>query len=460
MRKTTRQQPSGLGIASTSSTLERLAIIHMPINSIIPNPSNPRKHSRQQLHAIARSIEKFGFATPIGVDRENKIIFGHGRLEAARLCGHKDVPVVRLRHLTEEQAKTLMLADNKLTEGSRWDERQLAVVLKDLTIELNFEIEIPGFEPPEIDQLLRILDPPDESMEAADEFEVAEGQPISRLGDLWSLGRHRLFCGNALESTCYDALLTGEEAAAIFTDPPYNVPVNGHVTGKGRRKHREFAMAAGEMTREAFTRFLRDALRMAVSHSAEDATLFACMDWRHVVEIANAIREIGCEVLNLCVWVKTNGGMGSLYRSQHELVFVFGRDGAARLNNVQLGKFGRNRTNVWNYPGMNSFPRRGGTRGLDYHPTVKPIAMVADAILDVTQRGGIVLDPFCGSGTTILAAEKTGRRFYGMDLDPQYVDTTIERWRRMTGQTAVHACGKTFEEMRSERSTKTLECAS
>jgi DNA modification methylase len=184
------------------------------------------------------------------------------------------------------------------------------------------------------------------------------------------------------------------------------------------------------------------------------------MDWRHVVEIASAIREIDCEILNLCVWVKTNGGMGSLYRSQHELVFVFGRDGAARLNNVQLGKFGRNRTNVWNYPGMNSFPRRGGMRGLDYHPTVKPIAMVADAILDVTQRGGIVLDPFCGSGTTILAAEKTGRRGYGMDLDPQYVDTTIERWQRMTAQAAVHVCGKTFEEMRTERSTKILKCAS
>jgi ParB/RepB/Spo0J family partition protein len=460
MRKTTRQQPSGLGMATSPSALERLAIIHMPIDSIIPNPSNPRKHSPQQLRAIARSIEKFGFATPIGVDRENKIIFGHGRLEAARLCGHKDVPVVRLKHLTEEQAKALMLADNKLTEGSRWDERQLAVVLNDLKIELNFEIEVPGFEPPEIDRLLRTLDPPDELMEAADEFEVAEGQPISRLGDSWSLGRHRLFCGNALESTSYDALLTGEEAAAIFTDPPYNVPVNGHVTGKGRRKHREFAMAAGEMTREAFTRFLRDALRMAVSHSVENATLFACMDWRHVVEIAGAIREIGCQLLNLCVWVKTNGGMGSLYRSQHELVFAFCREGAARTNNVQLGKFGRNRTNVWNYPGMNSFPPRGRTRGLDYHPTVKPIAMVADAILDVTPRGGIVLDPFSGSGTTILAAEKTGRRGYGMDLDPRYVDTTIERWQRMTGQAAVHASGKTFEEIRAERSTKILECVS
>jgi ParB-like nuclease domain len=344
MRKMTRQQHP-IDATTSRTALNRLAIIHTPIDSIIPNPSNPRKHSRLQLRAIARSIEKFGFTSPIGIDRENKIIFGHGRLEAARLCGHKDVPVVHLDHLTEEQAKALMLADNKLNEGSSWDERQLAVVLKDLKIELNFEIEVPGFEPPEIDRLLRTLDPPDES-EAADEFEAAEGPTTSRLGDLWSLGRHRLFCGNALESTSYDALLAGEKAAAVFTDPPYNVPVKGHVTGKGRRKHREFAMAVGEMTSGAFTRFLRDALGMAVSHSAEDATLFACMDWRHVVEIASAIRDIGCQVVNLCVWVKTNGGMGSLYRSQHELVFVFCREGAARTNNVQLGKFGRNRTNV------------------------------------------------------------------------------------------------------------------
>jgi DNA modification methylase len=226
------------------------------------------------------------------------------------------------------------------------------------------------------------------------------------------------------------------------------------VSGKGAKKHREFPMAAGELTEDEFCRFLLNAFDLMVTHSVDGATLFACMDWRHQLEIASAIRALGCELLNLCVWVKTNGGMGSLYRSRHELVFVFGKRGGARVNNVQLGKHGRNRTNVWNYPGMNSFARRGRTRGLDLHPTVKPIAMVSDAMLDVTQRGDIVLDPFCGSGTTILAAERTGRRGYAIELDCGHVDTAIARWQRMTKQTAVHASGKTFEEMRIERRRK------
>ena len=265
------------------------------------------------------------------------------------------------------------------------------------------------------------------------------------------MGKHRLLCGNALDSCAYDALLAGEKAAAVFTDPPYNVRVKGHVSGKGARKHREFPMAAGELAEDAFCRFLLDAFDLMVCHSVDRATFFACMDWRHLLEIISAIRALGCELLNLCVWVKTNGGMGSLYRSRHELVFVFGKRDATHVNNVQLGKHGRNRTNVWNYPGMNSFARRGRTRGLDLHPTVKPIAMVSDAILDVTQRGDIILDPFCGSGTTILAAERTGRRGYAIELDPGHVDTAIGRWERMTKKTAVHANGKTFEEIRAER---------
>ena len=225
-----------------------------------------------------------------------------------------------------------------------------------------------------------------------------------------------------------------------------NNTAKGHVSGKGARKHREFPMAAGELTEDEFCGFLREAFELTASHVVDGATLFACMDWRHLLEILGAIRALGCDLLNLCVWVKTNGGMGSLYRSRHELVFVFGKGGATRVNNVQLGKHGRNRTNVWNYPGMNSFARRGRTRGLDLHPTVKPIAMVSDAILDVTQRGDIVLDPFCGSGTTILAAARTARRGYAIELDCGHVDTAIARWQRMTKQTAIHACGKTFEE--------------
>ena len=451
MNKALGRQPFNY-LRKTSHVVQRSVVAYLPIGSIVPEANNLRLHASAQIKAIARSIEAFGFNAPILVDKANRIVAGHGRLEAAKRLGLKEAPVIRLEHLSELQAKAYMLADNKLTDRSSWDERRVAIVLKELSdIALDFDIEATGFEPPEIDLRIQSLEPPDESTDAADEFEASEGPPVSRPDDLWTLGNHRLLCGSALDSHAYGALLAGEKAAAVFTDPPYNVRVKGHVRGKGARKHREFPMAAGELTEEQFHRFLLDAFGLMASHSLDGGTFFACMDWRHVLEIVSAIRALGCDLLNLCVWVKTNGGMGSLYRSRHELVFVFGKGSAKRVNNVQLGKHGRNRTNVWNYPGMNSFARRGRTRGLDLHPTVKPIAMVSDAILDVTQRGDIVLDPFCGSGTTLLAAERTGRRGYAIELDPAHVDTAIARWRRMTKRAAIHASGKTFEEVTADR---------
>jgi DNA modification methylase len=429
-------------------TTRRSVLEYVPLASILANPINPRKHSRRQIDGLAHSIESFGFNAPILVDSENRIVAGHARLEAARLFGLEEVPAIRLEHLSEQQAKAYMLADNKLTDRSGWDDAKVAIILKDLSeMALEFEIEATGFETAEIDLRIQSLDPSEDDADAADDFDGSAGPPISRLTDLWRLGPHSLLCGSSLDSHVYGVLLGGEKASAVFTDPPYNVPMKGHAGGKGRRKHREFPMASGEMTEETFRGFLKDALGLAAAHSADEAISFACMDWRHSFEIQGAIRGIGCEILNLCVWVKTNGGMGSLYRSQHEFVFVYGRAGVTHVNNVQLGKFGRNRTNVWNYPGMNSFTRRGRTRGLDMHPT----AMVSGAILDVTRLGDIILDPFCGSGTTILAAERTGRRAYAIELDPGYVDTAIQRWQRITGQSAVHANGKTFDEMRSER---------
>ena len=392
MNKALRRQPFNR-VRKTSHAALRSVVAYSPISSIVPEPNNPRLYTAAQINAIARSIGAFGFNAPILVDKANRVVAGHGRLEAAKRLNLAEAPVIRLEHLNEQQAKAYMLADNKLTDRSSWDDRKVAIVLKELSdIVLDFEIEATGFEPPEIDLQIQSLDAPDESRDSADEFETADGPPVSRSDDLWVLGNHRLLCGSALDSHAYGALLAGEKAAAIFTDPPYNVRVNGHVTGKGARKHREFPMAAGELTEGAFCRFLLDAFDLMVSHSVDGATLFACMDWRDLFEIVSAIRALGCELLKLCVWVKANGGMGALYRSRHELVFVFGKRGGARVNNVQLGRHGRNRTNVWNYPGMNSFARRGRTRGLDLHPTVKPIAMVSDAILDVTQRGDIVLD--------------------------------------------------------------------
>jgi DNA modification methylase len=416
-----------------------------------PDPRNPRKHNRAQIQAIARSIEAFGFNAPILINKKKQIIAGHGRFEAAKLSGCTQVPVLCLEHLTEAQARAYMLADNKLADRSSWDDAALAVHLKELSeLTLDFDIEAIGFELPEIDFRIQSLDVTEDA-DRADEFNGAVGPAVSRIGDLWLLGDHRLYCGSALDATAYDTLLETAKAAAVFTDPPYNVKVDGHVCGSGAIKHREFAMASGEMTEDEFTRFLNKTLEFAGSHAASGAIIYACMDWRHMGEMLAAGRAAGFDLLNLCVWVKSNGGMGSLYRSRHELVFVFRNGKEAHLNNVQLGRFGRNRTNVWNYAGANSFPRKGQGSALDLHPTVKPIAMVSDAILDSTKRNDIVLDPYCGSGTTLLAAERTGRRAYGIEIDPLYVDTAIERWERMTGQRARHASGRAFADIKAER---------
>lgn len=423
----------------------------VPIDQLVCDPYNPRVHDRAQIDAIARSIAAFGFNAPILTDKSGQIVAGHGRYEAAKKLRLSAVPVIRLEHLTAEQAKAYKLADNKLTDRSGWDDAKLAIQLKELsTLALGFQIEASGFEMPEIDLRIQSLEPPEEG--GSDDVVDPSGEAVvSVIGDCWNLDKHRLLCGSALDGAAYEALLGAERAAAIFTDPPYNVKVDGHITGKGQNKHREFPMASGEMSQEQFIAFLTEAFRLMTSYCTDFAVAYSCMDWRHMSEILEAIRIIGYEVLNLCVWSKTNAGMGSLYRSAHELVFVFGKIGAKHINNVQLGKFGRYRTNVWTYPGMNSFARRGRTQGLNYHPTVKPIAMAADAILDVTERGSIVLDPFCGSGTTILAAERTGRRGYGIELDPAYVDTAIRRWQKSTGKVAINSSGKTFDEVAAER---------
>jgi DNA modification methylase len=285
-------------------------------------------------------------------------------------------------------------------------------------------------------------------VDTADEFNAPVEPAVSRIGDLWLLDDHRLYCGSALDAAAYDTLFGTAKAAVVFTDPPYNVKIDGHVCGDGAIKHREFATASGEMTEDEFTHFLNATLELASSHTARGALIYACMDWRHMGEMLAAGHTAGCDLLNLCVWVKSNGGMGSLYRSRHELVFVFRNGKEAHLNNVQLGRFGRNRTNVWNYVGANSFVRRGQESALELHPSVKPLALVSDALLDSTKRSDIVLDPFCGSGTTILAAERTSRRGYGIEIDPIYVDTAIERWER---HPARHTCGQTFADIKAER---------
>jgi DNA modification methylase len=422
------------------------------LSDLHPLPYNARKHSPAQIRAIAKSIDAFGFNAPVLADGNGNILAGHGRVEAAKLLGMMQVPVVRLHHLTETQAKAYVLADNKLTDRSTWDDEALAVQLKELSeLVPIFDIEATGFEAPEIDFRIQSLEDA-ETIDRADDFWLANGPSVSAPGDLWHLDNHRIYCGNALDPSAYLHLLpAGEMATASFTDPPYNVKVDGHVSGKGNIRHREFPMATGEMSESEFSAFLESALTLIRQSTKPGALIYACMDWRHMSEMLRAAASSGCELLNLCVWVKSNGGMGSLYRSRHELIFVLKNGPEPHQNNVQLGRFGRNRTNVWNYTGSNAFARKGSSRSLEYHPTAKPVLMVADAIQDSTNRNDIVLDPFLGSGTTLLAAERTGRRCYGVELDPLYVDTAIERWQQLTGHKAHNQLGEGFAFIKSRK---------
>jgi DNA modification methylase len=432
-----------------------LNIVYRRIDELKPDPANPRRHAKKQVRQIAHSITEFGFNVPVLIDRENNVIGGHGRLLACRELGGSEVPTLCLDHLTPAQVRAFRIADNRLTEISTWDDRLLAEELKELSLlGLDFDIEVTGFEMGEIDlRIASLEEPPEPDDDPADEVpEVPAGPPLSKIGDLWVLGRHRVLCGSALEAAAFVDLMGETRAAMVFTDPPYNVPIDGHASGLGVVHHRPFPMASGEMDSAQFTTFLGDAFRNFAAFSDDGSIHFVCMDWRHAEELLAAGRGIYGEVKNLCVWVKDNAGMGSLYRSQHELVFVFKLGRREHRNNVQLGRFGRNRSNVWHYPGANSFARCGAEGNLSaLHPTVKPVAMVADAILDCSARGDTVLDGFLGSGTTPIAAERTGRRCCGLELDPRYVDTIIRRWQNLTGGKAVQATsGRSFDDLADE----------
>ena len=433
----------------------RISVTYRPIEELKPDPTNPRRHSKRQVRQIADSIRAFGLNVPILIDRDNNVIAGHGRLLACGELGITEVPTLCLDHLTPAQARAFLIADNRLTEVATWDDRLLAQQLKELSLlGLDFKIEVTGFEMGEIDLRIAALEKMSETdADPADMLpEVPAGPPLSKIGDAWVLGRHRVLCGDALDAAAFTMLLGEERAAMVFTDPPYNVPIEGHASGLGAIHHRPFAMASGEMDKAAFTAFLVRACRNLATFSAGGSLHYVCMDWRHLDELLTAGGEAYGELKNVCVWIKDNPGMGSLYRSQHELVFVFKQRGGSHRNNVQLGQFGRNRSNVWQYPGVNSFARSTAEGNLlALHPTVKPVAMVADAILDCTARGEIVLDAFLGSGTTVIAADRIGRRCYGLELDPGYVDTTIRRWQALTGGSARHAAsGRSFDDLAAE----------
>jgi len=423
----------------------------VPVAGLRPYAGNARRHSKKQISQIAESIRRFGFTNPVLVSDDGEILAGHGRVRAAQEIGLQTVPTMRLSHLSAVERRAYVLADNKLALNAGWDADLLATELQGL-IDLDFDVELTGFSLAEIDIVLDdAKERSTQDVAPEDDVPAVPAHPVTREGDIWILGRHRLLCGDARDARSLSLLLSGERVDLIFTDPPYNVAIDGNVCGLGRVRHREFAFAAGEMSQQEFTQFLRQTLGPAASVCRDGAIAFVCMDWRHMGELLEAGKEVFSEIKNLCVWNKTNGGMGTFYRSKHELIFVFKVGTGPHTNSFGLGDTGRYRTNVWDYAGISSI---GSNRSEDLamHPTVKPVALVADAIRDCSRRGEVVLDIFGGSGSTLIAAERTGRSARLVEYDPAYCDTIIARWERLMGRSAVHAASsRSFEDLSSQR---------
>jgi len=422
-----------------------------PLDSLRPPPRNARTHSKSQIRQISRSIREFGATNPIVADPTGEIIAGHGRWLAAQQIGLQSFPVMWVFGLTAHQKSALRLADNKIAENAGWNMEILAAELENLTA-VSFDATVTGFSAPEIDLIIEGAAHGSSDPRADVVVQIEGAAPaVSQPGDMWECGKHRILCGDACEAASYDVLLGGELAQMVFTDPPYNVRIAGHAGGLGAIQHREFAMASGEMSSDEYSAFLGRFLRLAAAHSANGSIHFVCMDWRHTPEILHAANAANLTWKNLCVWKKAAIGMGTFYRSQHELVFVLKNGDAPHINNFELGQHGRTRTNVWEYSAA-AAPDINRTEALAIHPTVKPAALVADAIKDCSTRGAVVLDPFGGSGTTLIAAEMTGRRARLVELDPYYVDSAVRRWERYSRTEAHHVTShRTFSQMTGDR---------
>jgi DNA modification methylase len=423
-------------------------IVMTPVGKLRPTNRNSRTHSKKQIQQIAESIQQFGWTSPIVVDESGTIIAGHGRFAASLDLRLKRVPTIVVSGLGDAEKRALALADNKIAANAGWDRLALAAELGELAVllpEINLDVSITGFDPAEIDALA--VDFSDPEQEPADEIPATQSdRAVSQIGDLWTLGEHRLVCGDACEDAAVKQLMGRKLAAMLFGDPPYNVRIGG-VVGRGKVKHREFASGSGEMSPAQFIDFLIRWMKLAARFSVDGSIHYVCIDWRHLGEMLTAGNEVYSELKNIVVWAKTSAGQGSFYRSQHELIFVFKNGDSPHQNNIELGKHGRNRSNVWTYAGVNTF-RANRMDELSLHPTVKPVALVADAMRDCSRRGEIVLDPFMGSGTTILAAERVGRRAYGLEIDPLYVDVAIRRWQSFTKRDAIlEATGQTFDDV-------------
>ena len=432
---------------ATSVPVSQLKLEYLSIDALHPDSKNPRKHSKEQIKALARAMKAFDFTNPVLADKAGILIAGHCRLLAAKELGITSIPVIRLEHLTPAQVKAYRIADNRLAEMAEWDIEILKDELQALTeIDASFDLTLTGFEMAKIDNFLNPGEDPEEDQVPP----PIEGPAITRLEDLFILGQHKLVCGDALKPEIYKQLLGGEKADLVFTDPPYNVPTGGHILKDNKHGHEDFAMAAGEMSDEQFEAFLKKAISRLQLFSTNSSIHFICMDWRHIAILIAAGKSYD-ELKNICVWNKSNGGMGSLYRSKHELIAVFKNGKGPHVNNIELGKHGRYRTNVWDYAGQSSMSTKRD-KELAMHPTVKPVKMIADAIMDCSDRGQIVLDPFGGSGSTLIASEKTHRLGRLIELEPKYVDVTIRRWQKLTGEKAMLAAtGQTFDVLAKAR---------
>lgn len=423
----------------------------VPLKEIKDYKHKLRQYGKKQIEKTINLIQTTGFPPVVLVNQNKEVVTGQFLIEAAKAMGLKTVPVILTDNLDEKTTRLLRLGLDRLRDEEEWIKDALSAEMRELNIDYpELDLTLTGFEVAELDFYLDLnAQDTDDQLPALSQNNVA----VAQKDDLWLLGEHKLYCGDSLENNSYAGLLKKNTARMVLTDPPYNVPVNGHVCGNGKIKHREFENASGEMSPEEFTRFLTAIFEYLKSYSKNSALQYIFMDWRHSLELLSAAKNVDLEHKNTCIWVKDNGGMGSLYRSRHEMVHIFKNGKEPHTNNIELGKHGRYRTNVWEYPGVNSFA--GSQDNLLLHPTVKPVALLADAIKDVTKTGDIILDPFGGSGSTLIAAQRTDRRAHLIEIDEHYCDVIIERWQNVTGQEAVNAQSKkSFSDIREARNDK------
>lgn len=407
-----------------------LAIVMRNVESLIPYENNARVHPKRQLKKLMESISVHNIINPLIIDEKGMVLCGHGRLEAAKALGMREVPTIMLEHMSLADKRAYIIADNALAEQAEWDRSKLAREFESL-LELNYDLDQTGFDTLEIDSLLVLDDtataaPADDVVHLPDESRA----PLCRAGDLWHIGKHRLFVGDARDRVSYEALMGAERADLVFADPPYGCKIANNVSGNGKVRHQDFAMGCEGVGPELSMDLLRPTFRAMLPFVEPGAIGFICSDWRAAPAVQDAAEGVFEELKNLIIWVKSNAGQGSFYRSAYEMIFAYKLRAGNHINNFGLR---RHRSNVWQYAGANTF-RKGRAEDLADHPTVKPKALVADAILDCSKPGGIVLDSFAGSGTTLVAAEMTKRRGYGIELDPVYADVILKRVAKACGE--------------------------